>query len=469
MNLIIYLIAFLEWFTTLSVEIVALRQFTPIIGSNSISTSIILWVVLLALSAWYYRWWIIADRTNDIKKRLWQNLIASSMYYAFISFVFYGFVLEWLLQSTWSYFLSVLLTSIILFFIPVFFASQTIPLLSSLLTWAWKAESIWKLLFYSTLWSFLGSVGTSTVLFPLLGADKTAFVSPFFLTICSILLCIFFLKNTKLLVLSGFLSALYLFIITFSSPLLSGVLYESSNAYQDVRISENTDAGYRVFSLDDAYSSGIEIYSWESFFPYIQEVKSFVQDEKAKRILVIGAAWFTFPQEVSRYDYVEQIDVVDIDPNLKELAETYFLKEKLSSKINFIPEPSRYFLNSSDASYDMIFVDVYTGKSIPAQVLTREFFDNLKSKSESIYLNLVLDPSLDSNLARTTIATLLNVFPEMYYKNMNLDNQYVTNFIFTNNQKEGYIQAIADWRTIYTDDKHRIEYDKFLFEQELYK
>ena len=469
MNLIIYLIAFLEWFTTLSVEIVALRQFTPIIGSNSISTSIILWVVLLALSAGYYRWWIIADRTDDIKKRLWQNLIISSMYYAFISFIFYGFVLEWLLQSTWSYFLSVLLTSIILFFIPVFFASQTIPLLSSLLTWAWKAESIWKLLFYSTLWSFLGSVGTSTVLFPLLGADKTAFVSPFFLTLCSILLCVFFLKNTKLLVLSGFLSALYLFIITFSSPLSSGILYESSNAYQDVRISENTDAGYRVFSLDDAYSSGIEIYSWESFFPYIQEVKSFVQDEKPKRILVIGAAGFTFPQEVSHYDYVEQIDVVDIDPHLRGLTEKYFLQEELSSKINFIPEPSRYFLSSSDTSYDMIFVDVYAGKSIPAQVLTREFFEHLNLKSESIYLNLVLDPSLDTRLSRSIVATLLHVFSEIYYKNMGLENKQITNFIFTNNPKEKYIEAIWDWWNIYTDDKHNIEYDKFLFEQEWYR
>ena len=469
MNLIIYLIAFLEWFTTLSVEIVALRQFTPIIGSNSISTSIILWVVLLALSAGYYRWWIIADRTDDIKKRLWQNLIISSMYYAFISFIFYGFVLEWLLQSTWSYFLSVLLTSIILFFIPVFFASQTIPLLSSLLTWAWKAESIWKLLFYSTLWSFLGSVGTSTVLFPLLGADKTAFVSPFFLTLCSILLCVFFLKNTKLLVLSGFLSALYLFIITFSSPLSSGILYESSNAYQDVRISENTDAGYRVFSLDDAYSSGIEIYSWESFFPYIQEVKSFVQDEKPKRILVIGAAGFTFPQEVSHYDYVEQIDVVDIDPHLRGLTEKYFLQQELSSKINFIPEPSRYFLSSSDTSYDMIFVDVYAGKSIAAQVLTREFFEHLNLKSESIYLNLVLDPSLDTRLSRSIVATLLHVFSEIYYKNMGLENKQITNFIFTNNPKEKYIEAIWDWWNIYTDDKHNIEYDKFLFEQEWYR
>ena len=469
MALIVYLIAFLEWFTTLSVEIVALRQFTPIIWSNSISTSIILWVVLLALSAGYYRWWAIADQTDDIKKKLWQNLILSSLYYAFISFVFYGFILESLLQFTESYFFSVLLSSIALFFIPVFLASQTIPLLSSLLTGSWKAESIWKLLFYSTLWSFLGSVGTSTVLFPLLWADKTAVVSPFFLTLCSILLCVFFLRNTKLLIASGLLSALYLFMIIFSTPLSTSILYESSNAYQDVRIVEDQNSWYRIFSLDGAYSSGIDIYSWESFFPYIQEVRDLVEQEQPSDILVIGAAWFTFPQEVSRYDYVESIDVVDIDGSLKKITEKYFLQENLSTKINFIPQPSRYFLSSSESSYDMIFVDVYTGQSIPAQVLTREFFSELKSKSDQIYLNLVLDPTLSSQLALRTIDTLLSVFPEVYYKNMNEENKQITNFIFTNNEKEWYQKASQYGNIIYTDDKHSIEYDKFLFQQSLYR
>ena len=57
MAFLIYIISFLEWFTTLSIEIIAIRNFTPIVWTNSISTSIILWVILLALSYWYYIWW----------------------------------------------------------------------------------------------------------------------------------------------------------------------------------------------------------------------------------------------------------------------------------------------------------------------------------------------------------------------------------------------------------------------------
>lgn len=52
---ILYIIAFLEGFTTLSVEIMVIRNSLSIIGSNAIATSTILGIILLALSYGYYR------------------------------------------------------------------------------------------------------------------------------------------------------------------------------------------------------------------------------------------------------------------------------------------------------------------------------------------------------------------------------------------------------------------------------
>ena len=67
-TIIIFAIAFLEGFTTLSVEIVAIRSFTPIIWTNSISTSVILWVILLALSYWYYIWGKLSATGKNLEK-----------------------------------------------------------------------------------------------------------------------------------------------------------------------------------------------------------------------------------------------------------------------------------------------------------------------------------------------------------------------------------------------------------------
>jgi hypothetical protein len=47
---------------------------------------------------------------------------------------------------------------------------------------------------------------------------------------------------------------------------------------------------------------------------------------------------------------------------LKDISEKYFLQEKLSKKINFIVEPSRYFLNNTIKNkkiYDEVVIDIY--------------------------------------------------------------------------------------------------------------
>ncbi|MDR2640892.1 MAG: hypothetical protein LBC61_06450 [Candidatus Peribacteria bacterium] len=55
--------------------------------------------------------------------------------------------------------------------------------------------------------------------------------------------------------------------------------------------------------------------------------------------------------------------MVDVDSELKDISEKYFLQEKISPKVNFISEPVRYFLNkklaSSSNKYDAIVIDVY--------------------------------------------------------------------------------------------------------------
>ncbi len=462
MRHLIYLIALLEWFTTLSVEIVALRLFTPVVGANSISTSIVLGVVLLALSYGYYRWGIIADRGVDVEKKLVRNLLISSLYYFFVTFIFYEVLLTFFLWVSWQYFVAILLTSILLFFIPVFLASQTIPLLTYLLQWKSSAGNVGKLLFYSTIGSFLGSVGTSTVLFPLIGVSKTAIISPVFLSICAGCISYWFFKNTKYLIASIVLLLFYAVSMTQISLTPQGAIYHSSNAYHDISIIDDSFQDTRVFSLDGAYSSGISLSVGESFFRYIQEAKQHVQTLKPKKILVIGAAGFTFPQEVAQFDFVESVDVVDVDPSLKVIAEEYFLEEKLSEKIDFYPDPARFFLRNISQKYDFVFIDAYSGFTIPQQVLTKEFFEQLVGISDAIYLNLILDTDLDSDFSINTLFTIDSVFPSVFYRDVNRRGNHLTNFVVTNLDSPGYTKRPSQKGKIYSDDKNSVELDRFI-------
>jgi spermidine synthase len=152
--------------------------------------------------------------------------------------------------------------------------------------------------------------------------------------------------------------------------------------------------------MDRAYSSGINIENWKSFFKYIQEIKQQIINSKSENILIIWAAWFTLPNELSEIESIKNIDVLDIDKDLKDISEKYFLQKKLSKKINFYPQSARFYLNKlENKKYDTVVVDAYSWQSLPPQILTIEFFEKLNDISNDIYLNIIIDENLDSNFS----------------------------------------------------------------------
>ncbi len=464
MHLIIYLIALLEGFTTLSVEITALRIFSPIIWVNSISTSIILGVILLALSYWYYIWWKITAKNKNIDKYLLRNLLISSIYYFFITFIFAELSLELFLVLIPNYFLALLLVSILLFFIPVFLASQTIPLLSEMLKGSHSWEKIGKLLFYSTIGSFLGSVWTSIVLFPSLGVEKTAIISPLLLVICGLLVLIYLKKNSNFY-LTAFiwLIVFYAAILFTQMPQANNIIFKTSNAYHTISIYNNSE-DQRIFSMDRAYSSGINIEDWKSFFKYIKEIKKQIIASDSKNILIIWAAGFTLPNELSEITTMTNIDVLDIDKDLKDISEKYFLQKKLSDKINFYPESARFYLNKLwNKRYDAIVVDAYSWQSLPAQILTKEFFEKLNDVSDNIYLNVITDIKLSSTFSKNILETITQWFwGNIYYKNVNNSSDYhLSNIVISNKKIEWYWEYSSKNTKNYTDNLNSIEWDLF--------
>lgn len=217
--------------------------------------------------------------------------------------------------------------------------------------------------------------------------------------------------------------------------------------------------------MDKAFSSGISLENKQSFFSYIQEAEKQVQSLRPKNILVIGAAGFTFPRDVSTYDFVERIDVIDVDPSLQEISEKYFLEEMLSEKIHFFPQDARYFLRHPQLeTYDLILVDAYSGQSIPPQILTKEFFKQVGKTGSVILYNFILDRSLESTLSQSIIATMQDAGQSVFMKDVNNGTSLKSNIMLSNTALEGYIPLEAKNTDIYTDNKHRIELDMFLLD-----
>ncbi|MDD2870595.1 MAG: fused MFS/spermidine synthase [Candidatus Gracilibacteria bacterium] len=468
MNLVYFLVVFLEGFTTLSVEIIAIRKCMSIIGSNSVITSIILGVILIALSYGYYMGGKIASNSSRefIVKRLFINLFLASIIYTLFSFPFENVILSYFLSTGLGYAFSILVSIFILFFIPVFLASQTIPLLNELIENEKKSELVGKLLFYSTIGSFIGSMSSSIVFFPLIGVTKTIVLNGLILSSLSLVIILTNKKYFKdiIMYVNVFFAGLFLYLL-FIDLGSGNTVYSYSTAHNDINIIDY-DLDKRVMLLNGGYSSGINRFTKESYFTYINETEKLIKEYKPKNILVIGGAGFSLPYNVAKYDFVENIDVCDIDEKLYEVSQKYFLEDKLDEKIQFYPIPARYLLNiksKEGVKYDFIFVDAYAGQSVPSQLLTKEFYDGLKKISEGIIsFNYIFDQEKKSDFYKKTVNTLYESLGNVYIKNVSGYIADFGNYIVIDKENELYnkLQKNADVG-IYTDDKGTQEIDKY--------
>jgi diguanylate cyclase (GGDEF)-like protein len=144
---------------------------------------------------------------------------------------------------------------------------------------------------------------------------------------------------------------------------------------------------------------------------YVQHLRRVLLDDlacKDKAVLVLGAGGFTLShrEPSNRYTYV------DIDPKIREIAETRFLKAPIRGE--FIVDDARRYVRATAERYDAVVVDVFSSHtSIPGHLVTREFWQDARRAlaPEGVLLaNLILDGKLETPYARNLLATIESVF-----------------------------------------------------------
>lgn len=79
------------------------------------------------------------------------------------------------------------------------------------------------------------------------------------------------------------------------------------------------------------------------------------------------------PILVDAYEQIERLDVVEIDPQTTAFAEQYFHLNKSDPRLRIFHEDGRTYLNRTQETYDIIYVDAFRSfYSIPYQLTTQE-------------------------------------------------------------------------------------------------
>ncbi|MCE9519684.1 MAG: fused MFS/spermidine synthase, partial [Verrucomicrobia bacterium] len=212
------------------------------------------------------------------------------------------------------------------------------------------------------------------------------------------------------------------------------IKYHAQSFYHQIEVLQHdTPTGWdRRLKLDSTLEGGMMengdlILDYQRFWQLAQ-----LNDNlKIKRALFIGAGAFGMPEQVARIGVDVSVDVVEIDPAVIEVGRKFFKLDEFRN-VRAHADDARRFLQRGSEKYDLVFGDAYNGvRHIPAHLITREFFTQVKSRlsDDGVFLMNVISAVEGERAALLghTLATLRAVFPhvEVFAESVRHESQNV--------------------------------------------
>lgn len=471
--LTLFLIIFLEGYIVLSTELLAIRLMLPFTGSGTDTVSIIIAAVLMPLAFGYFAGGRFRTKKTEgrrafaVRDRLVWNLVtAAALLTPGLSHVF----LEWsfgrlVYDLHWTNRIGLTCAySLVFLVVPVFLLGQTVPLVSNYFSRERLSLAAGRILFFSTMGSFMGAVFCTLVLMSFFGVHNTAVI-----TIACMAALAFILAKDKISPATGLVTlCLGLSLLLNSGAAMARFHIVGNNKYNLVQIKDVQGGQVRELLLNRTLASGMDKYGEAPvvrYAAYIENnfLKPMYDEEKPPRdVLVLGAGGFTIGRFDDRNNYI----YVDIDKDLKDVAENLFLEEKLGPNKKFVPMEARAFLNQTRDKFDLIVLDLYRDPvSAPEYLITREFYRQVRDRLKPGGVaagNYFASPSFSDLYSVRLDNTLRSVFPNI---NRQVINDYDpwnrgsdwTNIIYSYTDNPGISDRDAG---IYTDDKNPSMFDK---------
>ncbi|MGB1341698.1 MAG: spermidine synthase, partial [Pseudomonadales bacterium] len=104
-------------------------------------------------------------------------------------------------------------------------------------------------------------------------------------------------------------------------------------------------------------------------------------NERPGSILIVGLGGGTLPSALGALYPEASIDVIEIDPAVVRVAESFF-DFQVSDRVKVWVQDARVFIKRAGRrgdQYDLIILDAFTGEYIPEHLMTREFLQETQS------------------------------------------------------------------------------------------
>lgn len=177
------------------------------------------------------------------------------------------------------------------------------------------------------------------------------------------------------------------------------ILYEIKSSFHKIKVIENEKG--RFLHYKDTYQAGfINTNFYKGNLPYINYfLIPYLMNPKIEKILLIGLGSGKIVNDFEfLFDNLKTIDVVDIEENILNIAQTYF-DFKPDEKFNFILQDGITYLRGNKKKYDLIVADIANNDGIDLRFLSDEYFAALKHslKKTGIFVsNMCASPDFNN-------------------------------------------------------------------------
>ena len=402
----------------MGLEILAGRMVAPEFGSSIYTWGSIIGVFLAALSLGYYRGGRRAERASN--ERLVRLLLATAGYVAVL--VFAG---DLLLEAAAVVPLPARFASLpaitLLFGPPTYLLGFVSPYAAELSRKEGIGEASGHVYAVGTVGSIVGAFGATFVLVPTLSVGSSNFFFGALLVVAAVLVDSPSPSRETVagaavvaVVLVGALGA-----GAVGYTVEGEVVYQTQTPYQELRVVDSGDT--RTLMLDGARHSAMDISDPDRHvFGYTRyfHLPFLIADDpdEIDRVLFIGGGGFTGPK-IFADEYNVTVDVVEIDPEVIDVAQRYFGVEE-SDRLRVHNEDGRRYLRETDEEYDLIVLDAYKKDKVPFHLTTVEFVrlaESRLSEDGMFFMNIISGASGPaSRFYRSEYKTASRVFPTMY-------------------------------------------------------
>ena len=442
----LYLTEFFAGMSVMAVELGASRLLAPYFSSSQIVWTIIIGTIMIAMALGNIYGGRAADKNPD-PDRLYRRILIAAVWIAAIpvlgKYVILG--ISGLLIITISTNLLIwaaLFACLVIFVFPLFLLGTVTPSLIK-----YSVDSLensgsiaGRLGAFNTIGSIIGTFVPTFVTIPAVGTSVTFLI---FSGILLVLGIVYFLspaakdesggrsggntlpsgkpvRGRRLLAVS--LTAFLLCSVFGHSDSFAfwedDLTYEGESVYnylqvkeddRSVALSTNVLFGVQSILIKNGALTGM-YYDYAMASLYMADV----QKKEPFRILVLGNGTGTFATQCGRYFDNLEIEGVEIDGKIIDLADRYF---EQTSDITVTEYDGRAYLNAVNQKYDVIMVDAFRDITIPFQMSSVEFFAEVRDHLTDdgvMVVNLNMRGDEPGDINHYLADTISSVFEEVY-------------------------------------------------------